>query len=51
MVMNFAVRNVRDFPGQRSRARDVQFVGAIEKIRLGAVVGRIEQAHAVGDNE
>ena len=49
MVMDFAVRNVGGFPGERSGTGNVHFVGAIQKVWLGAVVGRIEQADAVGD--
>jgi len=48
MVMNFAVRNVGGFPGKRWPG-DVHFIGAIKEIWLGAVVGRIEEADAVGN--
>ena len=48
VVMNFAMRNVGDFPGKRWPA-DVHFAGAIKEIWLGAVVGRIEEADAVGN--
>src|SRR5437879_183556 len=49
VMMNFAVGNVCDFPGERRRPGDVHFVGAIEKVWFGAVVGGIEKADAVGD--
>src|SRR5258708_34040125 len=48
MVMNFAMGNVGGFPGKRWPG-DVHFAGAIKEIWLGAVVGRIEEADAVGN--
>src|SRR6267154_524477 len=48
MVMNFAVRNAGDFPGKRWPG-DVHFAGAIKEIWLGAVVGGVEEADAVGN--
>src|SRR5260370_41923413 len=48
MVMNFAMGSVGGFPGKRWPG-DVHFIGAIKEIWLGAVVGRIEEADAVGN--
>src|SRR6266851_361429 len=48
MVMNFAMGNVGGFPGKRWPG-DMHFIGAIKEIWLGAVVGRIEEADAVGN--
>ena len=50
MMMDFAVRDVVDFPRERRRARDVQFAGAVEKVGLDRVVGRIEESDAIGDD-
>jgi hypothetical protein len=50
MMMDFAVSDVSDFPGERRWAGDVEFASAVEEIGLDSVVRRVEERHGVGDD-
>src|SRR5260370_13052986 len=50
MMMNFAVRRRASFPGKGSRSGNVNYARPTEEVGLGDVIGRIEQAHSIGDD-
>src|SRR5260370_22577380 len=50
MMMNFAVRRRASLPGKGRRSGNVTYARPTEEVGLGDVIGRIEQAHSIGDD-
>src|SRR5260370_25799953 len=50
MMMNFAVRRRASLPGKGRRSGNVNYARPTEEVGLGDVIGRIEQAHSIGDD-
>src|SRR5260370_41244794 len=50
MMMNFAVRRRASLPGRGRRSGNVNYDRPTEEVGLGDVIGRIEQAHSIGDD-
>ena len=47
MMMNFAMRDIVCFPGERSGTGNMNYAGAVAEVGLDGVVGRVEVADAV----
>src|SRR5260370_9275830 len=50
MMMNFAVRRQSTLAGKGRRSGKVNYARPTEEGGLGDVIGRIEQAHSIGDD-
>src|SRR6266513_1170862 len=50
MMMDLAVGHGANLPGKRSRSGNVHLARSIEEVGLDGVIGRIEHAHAVGND-
>src|SRR5260370_28120179 len=50
MTVNFAMGRRTDLPGKGRRSRNVNYARPTEEVGLSDVIGRIEQADAIGDD-
>src|SRR6266699_2564238 len=50
MTVNFAMGRRAGLPGKGRRSGNVNYARPAEQVGLGDVIGRIEQAHAIGDD-
>src|SRR6266581_7129136 len=50
MTVNFAMGRRAGLPGKGRRSGHVNYARPTEEVGLGDVIGRIEQAHAIGDD-
>src|SRR5260370_35311271 len=50
MTMNFAMGRRASLPGKGRRSGNVNYARPTEEVGLGDVIGRIEQAHSIGDD-
>src|SRR3982074_1397822 len=50
MMMNLAMGHAADFPEERRRSGNMHLARPIEEVGLYSVIGRIEHAHAIGDD-
>ena len=49
-MMDFAMGHRANLPGKRSRSGNVHLARSIKEVGLDGVIGRIEHAHAIGDD-